>query len=130
MASWRGVMGRRGADGINRDDDADLEIDADTGATAVRDDACGWGERRFRSTTTAALSLAMCTAQGDVLFDGVEQRPNLKRRRGLSRERCRCGQGRTGHVFVKLGEPITTAGLKTRRGGYGFCDYCGVLLIM
>jgi hypothetical protein len=24
---------------------------------------------------------------------------------------------------AKLDEPITTAGLKTRRGGYGFCDY-------
>ena len=24
---------------------------------------------------------------------------------------------------AKLDEPITTAGLKTRRGGYGFCDF-------
>jgi hypothetical protein len=31
-------------------------------------------------------------------------------------------------ALAELGEPITTAGLKTRRGGYGFCDIVSSLL--
>jgi hypothetical protein len=84
MALWRGVMGRRGADGTNRDDDADLEIDADTGATAVRDGAGGWGERRFRSPKAWDLrrlglgreeiddtARNYCTARAESTDDGV-----------------------------------------------------------